>query len=162
MSWKEILLCILAILLSGLIWYVIVHWNGGFCPITSAIALAYFANSLYIDFIFCKYEYFGKRKNIDEQARSGDWLSCLYIADSIFVLIGSVFAVILFGITWHLLSVKICVLVLLCISIFLVVPIFQVTSRKTTLLWCILRVALYGTAQRTGYVITYFMGISTR
>lgn len=163
MSWKGTLLCTLAFLLSRTVWQVIFDMsdvNGGFRPFASAIALFYFADSLYIDYIFCKYEYFGKSKNIDEQARAGDWTSCLYIADCFLVLVGSLFAVFLFATGWHLLPVRICALVLLCVSIFLVLPVFQVSSGKMTLLWCILRVVLYGTAQRTGFVIAFLMGVS--
>lgn len=162
MSWKGTILCTLAFLFSRTIWHFIFDVRKGFCPFTSAIALFYFANSLYVDFIFCKYEYFGKSKNIDEQARAGDWLSCIYIADSFLVLVGSLYAVFLFATGWYLLPVKLCALVLLCVSIFLVLPVFQVTSRKMTLLWCILRVVLYGTAQRTGFLIAFIMGIYTR
>lgn len=162
MSWQGTVLCILAFLLSRSVWYIILDLNWGSGSLTSVISLFYFADSLYIDYIFCKYEYFGKTRNIDEQARAGDWLSCLYIADSILVLIGSIFAVFLFLISWRLLPVKICALVLLCVAVFLVLPIFQATSRKRTLLWCILRVVLYGTAQRTGYLAVFFMGIYAR
>ncbi len=159
MSWKGTVLCVLAFLLSKSIWNLIFDQNEGSGLFTSVIAFFYFVNSLYIDFIYCKYEYFGKTKNIDEQARKGDWLSCFYIADSVFVLIGSIFAVFLLIISWHLLPAKICTLVLLCPAVFLVLPVFQVTSKKMTLLWCILRVILYGTAQRAGYLIAFFMGI---
>ncbi|MDE5825486.1 MAG: hypothetical protein K2H91_12495 [Lachnospiraceae bacterium] len=117
---------------------------------------------MYIDYIFCKYQYFGKFKNIDEQARAGDWLSCFYVADSVLVLFGSIYEVFLFIISWNLFPTIICTLVLLCVSIFLVLPIFQVTSNKMTLLWCILRVVLYGTAQRVGYLIVFFTGIFMR
>lgn len=119
-------------------------------------------SNLYIDYIFCKYQYFGKFKNIDEQARAGDWLSCFYVADSVLVLFGSIYEVFLFIISWNLFPTIICTLVLLCVSIFLVLPIFQVTSNKMTLLWCILRVVLYGTAQRVGYLIVFFTGIFMR
>lgn len=159
MSWKGTVLCVLAFLLSGSIWTCIFNRKGEAGLFTSVIALFYFANSLYTDFVFCKYEYFGKTRNIDEQARNGDWLSCLYIADSIFVLVGSIFAVFLLIINWHLLPARICTLVLLFPAIFFVLPIFQATSGKMTLLWCILRVVLYGTAQRAGYLIAFFMGI---
>lgn len=156
MSWKGTILCTLAFLFSRTVWHVILDTSKGLYPFTSIIALFYFVNSLYVDYIFCKYEYFGKSQNIDEQARRGDWLSCLYIADSFLVLVGSISAVFLFASSWHLLPVKVCALILLCVSIFLVLPIFQVTSRKMTLLWCILRVVLYGTIQRTGFVIAFF------
>jgi len=156
MSWKGTILCTLAFVLSRFIWHTILDQNSGFGLPTSLIALFYFADSLYIDYIHCKYTYFGKIKNIDEQARNGDWLSCFYIADSILVLIGSIYAVFLLIIGWHLLPVKICLLVLLCVSIILVLPIFQTTSHKTTWLRCILRIVLYGTAQRTGYLALLF------
>lgn len=156
MSWKGTILCTLAFVLSRFIWHTILDQNSGFGLPTSLIALFYFADSLYIDYIYCKYTYFGKIKNIDEQARNGDWLSCFYIADSILVLIGSIFAVFLFVIIRRLLLVKICFLALMCVSIILVLPIFQATSRKTTWLWCILRIVLYGTAQRTGYLALLF------
>lgn len=159
MSWKGTILCVLAFLLSRSIWYIIFDLNGEFDLFTSVIALFYFADSLYIDYIFCKYTYFGKTKNIDELARQGDWLSCFYAADSVFVLIGSIFAVSLFIVSWRLFPMKICTLVLFFLAVFLVLPIFQTTSRKRTLLWCILRVVLYGTAQRAGYLIAFFMGI---
>lgn len=164
MSWKGTILCTLAFILSRTVWRVIfdLFHNEGFRPFTSAIALFYFANSLYVDYIFCKYAYFGKSRNIDEQARAGDWLSCLYIADCVLVLVGSIYAVFLFVCSWQLLSVKLCALVLLGISIFLVLPVLQVTSRKMTWLWCVLRVVLYGTIQRAGFVIALFMGICMR
>lgn len=162
MSWQGTVLCVLALLLSRSIWYIIFDLNGGLGLFTSVIALFYFADSLYIDYIFCKYTYFGKTKNIDEQARAGDWLSCFYVADSVFVLIGSIFAVFLFIISWRLIPTKICTLVLFFAAVFLVLPVFQTTSRKMTLLWCILRVVLYGTVQRAGYLTAFFMGIYAR
>lgn len=131
MSWQGTVLCVLALLLSRSIWYIIIDLNGGL-------------------------------GHIDEQARAGDWLSCFYVADSVFVLIGSIFAVFLFIISWRLIPTKICTLVLFFAVVFLVLPVFQTTSRKMTLLWCILRVVLYGTVQRAGYLTAFFMGIYAR
>lgn len=159
MSWKGTILCTLAFVASRSVWTAIFDRNEGSDLLTTAAALFYLADSLYVDYIFCKYQYFGKYQNIDEQARAGDWPSCLYIADSVFVLVGGIFAVFLFGTGWHFLPVKICALILLCVSVFLALPVFQAASGKRTLLWCLIRVVLYGTAQRTGFAAAFFMGL---
>lgn len=159
MSWKGTIMSVFCFVFSKYVWTVLLSLNEVPGLVLAAVALLYFADSLYIDYIFCKYTYFGKYQNIDKQARAGDWLSSIYFADSVLVLVGSLFALFLFYCFWARWVVKVCFLILLCIAILLVIPIFQVTSKKTTLLWCILRVVLYGTAQRTGFIGALLMGL---
>ena len=159
MSWKGTILATLCFIFSKYIWTIILRLNEGYGMLIAAVSLFYFMDSLYVDYIFCKYTYFGKYENIDKQARAGDWLSSIYFANLVLVLVGSIFGVFLFVCSWHLLAAKICFLLLLCVSVFLVLPIFQAVSRKSTLLWCILRVVLYGTVQRTGYLIAFIAGV---
>lgn len=152
MSLKGTILCTLSFLFSKYIWTTTFDPDAGYHPAAIVIPFLYFMDSLYVDYIFCKYTYFGKYANIDEQARAGDWLSCIYIADSILVLVGSIFAIFLSVSIWPLPAVKASFLILLGVSVFLVLPVFQVTSRKLTLLWCLLRIVLHGTVQRVSYL----------
>lgn len=160
MSWKGTIVGALCFFLSKYAWKAILPMREGQGGVIAAISLFYFIDSLYVDYIFCKYTYWGKYQNIDKHARAGDWLGSIYFADSVLVLVGSLFAIFLLVCCWSLLAVKICFLLLLCISVFLVIPIFQVTSRKETLFWCILRVVIYGTAQRTGFLAAFIAGLS--
>lgn len=161
MSWKGTIMSVFCFLFSKYVWTALLSLDKGHGLVLAAVALFYFADSFYIDYIFCKYTYFGKYQNIDKQARAGDWLSSIYFADSVLVLVGSLFAVFLLYCCWPLWVVKVCFLILLCVAVFLVIPIFQATSEKTTLLWCILRVVIYGTAQRTGFLSAFLMGLKT-
>lgn len=159
MSSKGTILIILALLLTRFIWAAVFNSFESNGLVILSIALFYIINSIYIDYIFCKYKHSGKYQYIDEQAREGDWFSCFYIADSVLALGGGVLAIFALAIYWHYLFVKICLLAVLCCTILFLIPVFRTARGTAALLRHIFRLVVYGTVQRTGYLVLFITGV---
>ncbi len=165
-SWKAVILIDLfffgmSVIYQNIFFLAVYIENGILLMIES---LAFLGNMCYMEYIFIKYVCMRKYRNIDEQARKGDVLSCLYYGNLFAIYLECAFSVFFAvevikkngGIEGGVVSF----LIALIISAIYMIPVIREAAQYTTIIYCFFRIVIAGTIFRAGFIFMMIFGVS--